>query len=276
MKPQTNITCTHCDHAWQTESPLKMVTCTSCNGKTINPLWLRANNVKLFRLWSGDSNDRQEIARTIAKEFDVVQQWALKHFIKASYRKDVELTDMGLEWTRCNNCEENKIEEKDMANQDNPCENCENSTEYIQIEETEDLNDLDYKTIMGTDEFFDLTTKRYRKRKDWNKTLSNAWKTDPQKGCDTLLTLTKIAMAEGQDLTKSDTVKQIDNSMKKDLFLNVAHKSMCNNCGQVREVKEYFTIAKDGRIAEIPVYLCEDCGERLEKCKTVKSKDVKI
>ena len=209
--PNKNTACAHCDYTWNTRSTLKMISCPNCLQKTLNPQWLRNNNIKLYRLWSFDSNDRSEIAHVIARSFKDAQQFALNYYITPQYQKDTELTEFGLEWSICVDCEDKKTCEDTSYAQD-----CEVSTEGIQIEETKEIetDDLSFKTIMGTNDVFDLTTKYVKKSQNWNDTLARAWKIDPQKGCDTLLNLTKIAMAKGEKLDTSETLRRLDKKVK--------------------------------------------------------------
>ena len=139
-----------------------------------------------------------------------MQEWAIEHFIKEEYRQDIECTEIGIEWSKCEDC----TAHLDLTNEtkEEICESCEDSTEGIQIEEIEEIDDedLSFKTIYGTNEFFDLTTKDHKKAENWNNTLEKAFKINSQAGCDMLLGLTKIAQNDGYDLTKSRTIKEID------------------------------------------------------------------
>ena len=212
--PNKNTVCAHCGYTWSTRSTLKMISCPNCLQKTLNPQWLRNNNIKLYRLWSFDSNDRSEIAHVIARSFKDAQQFALSYYVETQYQKDVELSECGIEWSICGDC--NASNDLAEETKEEICGTCENNIEGIQIEETEEINtdDLSFKTIMGTNDFFDLTTKYVKKSQNWNDTLARAWKIDPQKGCDTLLNLTKIAMAKRERLDTSETLKKLDKKAK--------------------------------------------------------------
>ena len=76
------------------------------------------------------------------------------------------------------------------------------TTEGYQIEEDNTIEE-EFKTIYGTNDFFDLT-KSDPKSSDWDNDLSNAWKRDPQLGCNMLLTKTQLAIAQGRSLTDKD------------------------------------------------------------------------
>jgi hypothetical protein len=212
---QHNIKCSNCGYTWHTEALTKFVTCSSCTTKTLNPLWLKANEIKLYRIWSYDSNDRSETARAIARDYETVLQFVKKTFIDLEElrKNNVELeeTEMGLEWCEsCVNCEGKDTEE---------CNMCEIQLSGYQIEEIETPDSInfgetfDFKTIFGTNDFYDLTGKRPKKSEDWNKLLCRAFKIAPQVGADTLLGLTKLANMEGKDLDKSETVKRIDKEL---------------------------------------------------------------
>jgi len=206
-KIEPNIQCTYCDYKWNTTSKRKYMTCPSCNSKTLNPLWITANNVKLYRIWSFDSNDRSEIARAIAANFETVQDYLLKEFIKPEFRNEVEITDYGLQWNSNTPKEcleyadpetyeyETKEELTQAFNNDeiNLCEFCEGCTAGFQIEELEKPTGLhfgetfEFKTIFGTNDFYDLTGKRHTKAKDHNPLLSKAWKKDSETGIAALI-----------------------------------------------------------------------------------------
>jgi len=103
----------------------------------------------------------------------------------------------------------------------NPCETCEGCTVGLQIEEIEKPSGVtfgetfEFKTIMGTNDFYDLTTKRARKSKDFNPLLARAWKIKPQMGANMLLGLTKLAQSEGKTLETSEKVKEVTETYKK-------------------------------------------------------------
>lgn len=205
-----SMKCLNCDIEFESKSTDKNVKCSKCNAENLNPTWIKNNKISLYRLWQYDSNDRSEIARVISENFKTVQEWAMEHFIKEEFRQDVECTEIGIEWSKCGDCTAH-LDLTDETKEE-ICESCEDSTEGIQIEEIETIEDedLSFKTIYGTNEFFDLTTKDHKKAENWNNTLDKAFKINPQVGCDMLLGLTKIAQNEGQDLEKSKTVRMID------------------------------------------------------------------
>lgn len=187
-KIEPNIQCTYCKYKWHTKSKRKHLTCPSCNSKTLNPLWITANDIKLYRIWSFDYNDRREIARAIARDFETVQDYLLNEFIKPEFREDIELTDYGLEW--------DETPDLETALQEGYVKNEEEYEEYMQygeadirgfqIEEIEQPSGLywgeefHFKTIFGTNDFYDLTGKRHTKAKDTDTGLRQAWKKSPE------------------------------------------------------------------------------------------------
>ena len=81
--------------------------------------------VNLYRIWSFDSNDRREIARIKAFDFETVQEFLLNTFIKPEYQQNIELTDYGLEWN--NNTPEECLENIDK------CDKCKDLMEIKDI-----------------------------------------------------------------------------------------------------------------------------------------------
>lgn len=95
----------------------------------------------LFRIWWGDSNDRREMGHIIASDIEKVEEYVRASFIN----EDVPDEDINLECydegasffqiSLCPQCENQNSEE---------CEDCENSFEYIEIEDTgEDFSEED-------------------------------------------------------------------------------------------------------------------------------------
>jgi len=165
---------------------------------------------KLYRIWYSDGNDRDEYARVKATNTDQVIQW-----LKDTYFKPEALEQIMIDYTMENEaiitwyegppCNECTISAKDTNKCEEKCEY--NETTYsLQIEEIEEpeSNDYEYKTIYGTNDYYDLTQDKPVKAKDWNKTLAQTWKTDPQKGCDLLLKLTQDAIAKNKHLTEME------------------------------------------------------------------------
>jgi len=138
------------------------------------------NKPKLYRIWYSDGNDRSESARILACDFDVVQEFLLKTFIEPESQGEIELTDFGLEWSECDLRECQKI-----AKEDNPeiteedlediCSMCDNpNMKYFEIEELEDFDksELEFKTIYGTNDFYDLTKDKPIKAEDWSELIA--------------------------------------------------------------------------------------------------------
>ena len=103
----------------------------------------------LFRIWWGDSNGRREIGRMIANDIEKVEEYVRLSFIN----EDVPDEDINLECydegasvfqiSLCPQCDNQNSEE---------CEYCENSFEYIEIEDTgEDFceEDVQFDLITG-------------------------------------------------------------------------------------------------------------------------------
>lgn len=208
---------------------------------------------KLYRIWLFDSNDRREIARILAFDFETVQKFLLEEFIKPEFRKDVEEWEYGLQWDAntpeeclkyvdksCESCKHRLTNEnlddycelkeiidtckKYKLDQNyNPCEFCDGCLTGFQIEEIENPDGkswgetFEFKTIMGTNDFYDLTGDKPEKAQDWNPLLARAWKIDPQTGCDMLTGLTKLAINADKtvDLEKSEAVKKITEHYKR-------------------------------------------------------------
>ena len=175
--------------------------------------------MSLFRIWNYDFNDRCEIARFKADDFDEVQEYLLKNFIWEESQERVEKTDFGLEWNEFTKeeCIEQHAEDKDCdaciygpnhglrCKESNlecvafeldpdydPCNMCDGCITGFEIEEVEDPTDdeFEFKTIYGTNEYYDLTI-----RKALEKKLEEAEKQyysvseDPLKGTDVLTKL---------------------------------------------------------------------------------------
>jgi len=173
--------------------------------------------MSLFRVWYDDSNDRDEIARFKADDFDEVQEYLLKNFIKEDQQEKVEETDFGLEW---NQFEPDECIEQHKADKDcdacifgphhglrckdsnleceafeydedyNPCDMCDGCSAGFEIEEVEEPteDEFEFKTIQGTNDYYDLTKPEgQEKAPDWDKTLSGAWKKSPEHGIAALL-----------------------------------------------------------------------------------------
>ena len=104
----------------------------------------------LFRIWHTDSNDRQEMGHIIASNIEKVEEYVRSSFIN----DDVPDEDINLECydegasifqiSLCPQCDKQNSEE---------CEECENSFEYIEIEDAgTDFNDEDARFDLITGE----------------------------------------------------------------------------------------------------------------------------
>ena len=173
--------------------------------------------MSLFRVWSWDSNDRTEIAHFKADAFEEVQTYLLEHFIKEEGRDDVDKTNFGLEWMEndpdeCAEQSEDRLcpicrEEITLTgktsdgrligsckdaftieqwNDDySPCDSCDGCTAGFEIEEVENPTDDEYefKTIQGTNEYYDLTKRKVleeslKQLKEQHDRLEKKWEAD--------------------------------------------------------------------------------------------------
>ena len=142
----------------------------------------------LYRLWHGNNNNRSEIARLRAKDFDDVVKYVKKEFLKPG----AEITDtfgdeisLYLNLDVCKRCDAKT--EPDFTEDD--CEGCETS-EYLQIELNDEI-EPEYNTIFGTNEFYDLLRPELLiKATPWSPELKKAWETDPVHGPAALIAKT--------------------------------------------------------------------------------------
>jgi len=121
-----------------------------------------------------DNNDRREIGRVKAEEYEHVEQLILYGFIKPEHREDIEITDYGLEWNELTpeicfkeyaSQEYYDPDEWEEIRYDNSilCETCDGCTQGIHIEEIEDPDGeswgetFEFKTIFGSNDYYDLT-----------------------------------------------------------------------------------------------------------------------
>jgi len=172
---------------------------------------LRSKKPILFRIWYFTENDRRETARIKAYDFESVQKFLLDEFIKPEFRDQVDLDEYGLSWmdNEPKEClEQMRLDEpdnKEYKDEDfNPCESCDGCTVGFQIEEVEEPDGKswgetwEFKTIYGTNDFWDLTKDKPEKSPNWNPLLAHAWKISPQTGCDMLVGLTKFCSKCGE------------------------------------------------------------------------------
>jgi len=217
--------------------------------------------MSLFRIWMWDQNDRREVARFKAEEFEDVQQYLLKNFIKSEFQDDIESTECGLEWMNQDpeqclkeiDIEDLTEDEREAYNEGEycPCETCEGCLMGYHIEEIEDPDGVswgetwEFKTIYGTNEFYDLTQPKIQvllneidiikaedhknaqneiklcweqiakiaKCPDWNSILAKAWEKDPQLGVSALI----LSTIETHPELKEGFSKELIDKSKKDL-----------------------------------------------------------
>lgn len=152
----------------------------------------------LYRLWHGNDNNRAEIARFKAIDAEAVADYVKKDFLA----HDTEITNefgdeisQYLEFDLCKTC---RAESGDNFD-DEDCEYCEKA-EWVQIEQDDDI-EADFKTIYGTNDYYDLTNPEgEEKAPDWAPELKTAWEKDIQGGVEALIAKT---VEEHPELAKS-------------------------------------------------------------------------
>lgn len=128
---------------------------------------------KLYRLWSGDSNDRNEFYRVKAHDIDQVIDWIklesnneiLNHetFNNDQLIHEIDYQDSDLTYIMLNNCLQcdNYNVKKMKPRRSTKCEYCELCSAYIEINETPNPQpgDFSFKVIypIGQDNYIDLT-----------------------------------------------------------------------------------------------------------------------
>ena len=235
----------------------------------------------LFAIYHFDYNDRDEIARFKAKTFEDVQAYLLKNFIKEGQQDKIGETDFGLEWDENypDECRKQRAidEDKELDEDENPCDMCDGCTAGFEIDEIEEPEDdeFEFRTIYGTNEYYDLTKlkewcdncetifcpDRYNamidikcpldynpddiaKADDWDKTLSGAWRKSPEHGIAALL-LNPITPQEGlsKELIESSKKKlaELDNIPCKKCGrtdLPLHYNYLCPNCFNPKDEEE--------------------------------------
>jgi len=128
---------------------------------------------KLYSLFSGDSNDRQEFYRVKAYDLDQIIAWIklesnneiLNHetYSNDQLIQEIDYQDTDLVYIMINNCLEcdNFNTKTNKPRRSTKCEYCESSTSYIEIHEIENPQPGDYsfKVIYpyGQNNYIDLT-----------------------------------------------------------------------------------------------------------------------
>ena len=136
----------------------------------------------LYRLWHGNENNRSEIARFKAEDFETVSDYVRKEFVVPEADITDEFGDefsLYLNFDVCKDCEAKK---EDDFNEER-CWDCQIS-EWLQIEQHDEIEPK-YDTIYGTSEFYDLTKPEGKEKgPDWAPMLKTAWEKDPQGGVE--------------------------------------------------------------------------------------------
>jgi len=152
---------------------------------------VKDGKAKLYKIWESDPNDRSHFGNVISDDWDKVIKWMKNNFIKPEYQDRAETINIGICISTCNpdDCWEN-VEKGEYEDKEEMCGECDNSQSlYITAEEikTVDISDFDYKTIFGTNEFYDLTGNEPTKKDDFDPALSSAWRHSPKVGMAALL-----------------------------------------------------------------------------------------
>jgi len=136
----------------------------------------------LYRLWHGSENNRSEIARFKAEDFETVSDYVRKEFLAPEAEIESEFGDeliLYLNFNVCKGCEGELNGDRD----EEACEYCERA-EWLQIEQYDEI-EPEFDTIYGTSEFYDLTKPEgEEKGPDWAPMLKTAWEKDPQGGAE--------------------------------------------------------------------------------------------
>jgi len=128
----------------------------------------------LFRIWYSDSNNRREMGHMIASDIEKVEEYVRLSFINEDVPdKDINLEcyDEGASIFQISLCPQCEYQNSDK------CEECENSFEYIEIEDTEEdfsEEEASFDLITGETLVYREDEKGIiQKDKDHNKTLAN-------------------------------------------------------------------------------------------------------
>ena len=170
-----------------------------------------AEKPKLYRIWCSDSNDRQEVGRVLAFESQDLEKFLKETFIKKEYWDRVEslnTDEIGIEIIECEEeeCRQAMIDDnvEEAKSEDfNPCEESgQPIIIYFTLEEIEDPEPSDYqfKTVFGTNDYWDLTKKENQKAQDPDPELRDLWIQNPQAG---VMGLIKRTMEQKPELTEA-------------------------------------------------------------------------
>ena len=153
---------------------------------------------KLFQVYNGDGNDRQETFRFKAFDAQDVVDYIMKNWFK--YDEKFTKDDLNVDWQgedsvyiTWSNCDAENCEEKQNADDDEfACDFCEVGESYfeVQLMEQPEPNDFKFNTIEGTNNYVDLTKLKPKQAEPWNKELADLASTDKQAAADELMRLT--------------------------------------------------------------------------------------
>jgi len=184
---------------------------------------------KLYRIWYFTPDSRREVARILSDNIDKVYDFLLKEFIQPEARDkvDTNMIEDCIVWnefepedciglmdkdcTSCKyappdltqtKCDKTNKTQLEMVSEDceyyqidkdyNPCESCDVGCMHgLNIEEVDYDIEREFKTIYGTNEYWDLTGDKPIKANDWHPLLKSMWERDPQSGVNMLVALTK-------------------------------------------------------------------------------------
>jgi len=193
----------------------------------------------LYRIYFYDNFSRKEIARVLAYSYDHVIKLIKSEFIDPQWLEKFNEFDYGLEAIVCdiNECRELAKEcdtcllhcglwkregQCPLFTEEEPCDSCmEPSYEGFSIEEYEeyDTEDLSYRTIYGTNEFYHINPQGIvYKAPDWSPMLAEAWRKSPELGVAMLIIQT---VTDHPSLSGAFSPKLIEESWKKvkELFI---------------------------------------------------------
>ena len=152
---------------------------------------------KLFRIVQSDGNDRDTYAHAKAYDIQDIIDWLHQTYFQTETLNLLDTTiesdtNAYISWTECGDCTKKE------------CDFCEVPLCYLEITQimNPDPQDYEYKTIYGTNQYYDLTRDQPKKAQDWNKPLKNAFSINPQLGVDMLQKLTLISQYTKQELTE--------------------------------------------------------------------------
>ena len=136
----------------------------------------------LYRIWYFTQNNRSEIARIKANNYLQAERFIMEsnEFLDQSITENLDFNidsdgEFGfIEWN--DNEPSGCLEYSDdpEITEDNICESCMGCNVGFQIEEVEDPepSDYEFKTVKGSNEYYDLTGEKPVKASDWAKDVS--------------------------------------------------------------------------------------------------------